>query len=182
MFRDHARDLDHGASHLPPPHRQLPWTENSPPRCRKRLPDPDHESPYGLQGGRRVIRDRVGGSLSDILRNNQAGARSGPAAAARRLGGPAPGPRRHRGGPGCWSRPSLTASWPSLLLLITGFDSNAALPDVVLTATGRATLLSERTADSNREGHDAHPAPGGAHPAPGGALPGHSARPLPPGA
>ncbi len=48
------------------------------------------------------------------------------------------GPRWHQGGPGCWSRPPLTASWPSLLLSATGFNSNAALPDVVLTATGKA--------------------------------------------
>ncbi len=70
-----------------------------------------------------------------------------------------PGGPGHQGDPGCWSRPSLTASWPSLLLLVTGFNSIVALPDVVLTATGRATLLSKRTADSNREGHDAHAAP-----------------------
>ncbi len=74
----------------------------------------------------------------------------------------------------CCSCPPLTASWPSLLLSATGFNSNVALPDVVLTATGRVTLLSKRTVNSNREGHDAH-AP------PGGALPGHSARPPPPG-
>ncbi len=73
-------------------------------------------------------------------------------------GGRASRPWQHRGGSGCWSRPHLTASWPSLLLSATGFNSNVALPHAVLTATGKALLLSERTADSNREGHDAHAA------------------------
>ncbi len=60
------------------------------------------------------------------------------------------------GRPRCRARPPLTASWPSLLLFVTGFNSNAALPDAVPTATGRATMLSGWTADSNREGRVAH--------------------------
>ncbi len=108
------------------------------------------------QGGCRVTRDRVGGAL----RTPCGTVRREHAPAPRRPGGRRPGgPRWHQGGPGCWSRPPLTASRPFLLLSATGFNSNAALPDVVLTATGRATMLSERAADSNREGHDAHAAP-----------------------
>ncbi len=149
MFRDHARDRDHGGSHLPPPHSQHPGPGTLRHDAGKGSPDPDHQAPDGPRGGCRVIRDRVRGSVSGTLRDSQAGARSGPAAR----------PATESGRPGCWSRLPLTASWPSLLLSATGFNSNAALPDVVPTATGRATLLSERAADSNREGHDAHPAP-----------------------
>ncbi len=79
---------------------------------------------------------------------SQAGARSGPAGRRGRAGGL----RQPRGGPVCWPRPpptaswpalllfitGLTASWPALLLLVTGFDSNGALPHAVPTATGRA--------------------------------------------
>ncbi len=102
---------------------------------------------YTCYGGCRVTCDRVRGAF-----RTSCGTVSG---STLRPGGPG----QHQGDPGCWSRPSLTASWPSLLLLVTGFNSIVALPDVVLTATGRATLLSNRTADSNREGHDAHAAP-----------------------
>ncbi len=135
--------------------------------------------------GCRVVRDRVGGAFRTscgIVRRERAPARrpgnpGGPATPAarqpRRPGNPGGcgGPRKHQG-----SRPSLTASWPSLLLLVTGFNSNVALPDVVPTATGRATLLSGKTANSNGEGHDAHAAPA----APcrgGGAVPWQGVRP-----
>ncbi len=124
-FRDHDRDHDHGRSPRSGQMRCsviMPGTMITEDRtCRPRTHStPDRElsptipekappilitsHPTAPRGGCRVTRDRLRGSISGTLRDNQAGARPGPAAR----------PATESGRPGCWSRPPLTAAWPSL--------------------------------------------------------------------